>query len=80
VIDYLNKENDYYQQSTAHNERFSEEFIWWNESRIKEDDNPFLLIFITVTGILRAFWTDSYPIYSRKCYPLCFQEENYFWL
>jgi oligopeptidase B len=27
VIDYLNKENDYYQQSTAHNERFSEEFI-----------------------------------------------------
>ena len=38
VIDYLNKENDYYSQQTAHTKDFQNELFEEMKSRIKEDD------------------------------------------
>ena len=46
VIDYLNKENEYYQKMTAHTQEFQKELFEEMKARIKEDDesvlhNPF---------------------------------------
>ena len=38
VIDYLNKENEYYQKSTAHTKQFQEDLFLEMKGRIKEDD------------------------------------------
>jgi oligopeptidase B len=44
VIDYLNKENEYYQEMTAHSHNFQKELFEEMKSRIKEDDQsvPYL--------------------------------------
>ena len=39
VIDYLNKENEYYQKSTAHTKQLQDELFLEMKSRIKEDDS-----------------------------------------
>src|SRR5690606_11264350 len=39
VIDYLNQENEYYRQATAHTKDFQEQLFLEMKSRIKEDDS-----------------------------------------
>ena len=39
VIDYLNKENDYYKQETKHTKKFQEDLFEEMKSRIKKDDS-----------------------------------------
>lgn len=44
VIAYLEAENDYYQKSTAHTQKFQEDLFEEMKARIKEDDSsvPYL--------------------------------------
>ncbi|TXN35872.1 S9 family peptidase [Flagellimonas hymeniacidonis] len=66
VIDYLNAENAYYEQMTAHTKKFQEELFLEMKSRIKEDDS-------SVPYKLNGYWyitrfeeDKGYPVYSRK--------------
>ena len=50
VIDYLNKENEYYQQMTVHTKGFQESLYEEMKGRIKEDDSsvPYFLSLIHI--------------------------------
>lgn len=78
VIDYLNKENDYYQQCTAHTKNFQKELFEEMKSRIKEDDTSVPYFYNGYYYITRYEAGKDYPIYSRKKESLDAPEEILF--
>ncbi len=66
VIDYLNKENEYYQKSTAHTKKFQEDLFLEMKSRIKEDDTSVPYFYNGYWYITRFETGKDYPIYTRK--------------
>lgn len=66
VIDYLNKENDYYNQMTAGTKEFQSELFEEMKGRIKEDDESVPYLYNGYYYITRYEKGKDYPIYSRK--------------
>ena len=66
VIDYLHKENEYYQKMTAHTKVFQQELFDEMKSRIKEDDESVPYCYNGYFYITRYEKGKDYPIYSRK--------------
>lgn len=66
VIDYLNKENDYYKKRTAHTKGFQKELFEEMKGRIKEDDQSVPYLYNGYYYITRFEKGKNYPIYSRK--------------
>lgn len=66
VIDYLNKENEYYQKATEHTKAFQKELFEEMKSRIKEDDESVPYLFNGYYYITRFEKGKDYPIHSRK--------------
>jgi len=78
VIDYLDKENEYYHQMTAHTKEFQEHLFEEMKSRIKLDDS-------SVPYKRNGYWyyarfeaEGDYPIYCRKKDRLDAEEEVLF--
>ena len=78
VIDYLNKENQYYQEMTAHTNNFQKELFEEMKSRIKEDDQSVPYLYNGYYYITRFETGSDYPIYSRKKGSLSANEEIMF--
>ena len=78
VIDYLNKENEYYQKSTAHTKQFQDELFLEMKGRIKEDDSSVPYLYNGYYYITRFEKGKDYPIYSRKKGSLEAKEEIMF--
>ena len=66
VIDYLNQENAYYQEKTAHTKDFQTALFEEMKSRIKEDDESVPYLYNGYYYITRFEKGQDYPIYSRK--------------
>jgi oligopeptidase B len=66
VIDYLNAENAYYEQMTAHTKSFQADLFEEMKSRIKEDDESVPYFKNGYYYITRYEKGKDYPIYSRK--------------
>jgi oligopeptidase B len=78
VIDYLERENDYYEKMTSHTKLFQAELFEEMKSRIKEDDS-------SVPYKSNGYWYitnfetgKDYPIYTRKKDSLTAKEEVLF--
>jgi oligopeptidase B len=78
VIDYLNKENDYYQQMTAHTQDFQAALFEEMKARIKEQDESVPYLYNGYYYITRFETAKNYPIYSRKKASLTAPEEILF--
>lgn len=78
VIDYLNKENDYYNKMTAHTKGFQKELFEEMKARIKEDDESVPYLYNGYYYITRFETGKDYPIYSRKKESLSAKEEVMF--
>lgn len=78
VIDYLNKENQYYQEMTAHTKAFQKELFEEMKARIKEDDESVPYLYNGYYYITRFETGNDYPIYSRKNGSLSANEEIMF--
>ncbi|MBP6558348.1 MAG: S9 family peptidase [Flavobacterium sp.] len=78
VIDYLNQENEYYQQSTAHTKDFQKDLFEEMKARIKEDDESVPYFYNGYYYITRFEKGKDYPIHSRKKGSLEAQEEIMF--
>ncbi|WP_409559652.1 S9 family peptidase [Flavobacterium sp.] len=78
VIDYLNKENDYYKKMTAHTEQFQKDLFDEMKSRIKEDDSSVPYLYNGYYYITRYEIGKDYPIYARKKGSLDAKEEIMF--
>lgn len=78
VIDYLNKENEYYHKMTAHTKDFQKELFEEMKSRIKEDDESVPYLYNGYYYITRFEKGKDYPIYSRKKESLTAKEEIMF--
>lgn len=78
VIDYLNAENTYYEQMTAHTKSFQADLFEEMKSRIKEDDESVPYFKNGYYYITRFEKGKDYPIYSRKKGNLDAQEEILF--
>lgn len=66
VIDYLNKENEFYKTSTAHTAKFRDDLFLEMKARIKEDDASVPYKYNGYWYITRYEKGKDYPIYSRK--------------
>ena len=66
VIDYLNKENDYYNANTAHTKDFQASLFDEMKSRIKEDDSSVPYKYNSYWYITKYEKGKDYPIYTRK--------------
>ena len=66
VIDYLNKENDYYNAHTAHTKDFQVDLFKEMKSRIKEDDSSVPYKYNGYWYITKYEKGKDYPIYTRK--------------
>lgn len=66
VIDYLERENDYYAKMTAHTNKFKEDLFEELKSRIKEDDASAPYYYNGYYYITRFEKGHDYPIYTRK--------------
>jgi oligopeptidase B len=75
VIEYLNKENEYYQKMTAHTQEFQKELFEEMKARIKEDDESVPYLYNGYYYITRFETGKDYPIYSRKKESLSAKEE-----
>ena len=78
VIDYLERENDYYQRMTESSKSLKEDLFFEMKKRIKEEDE-------SVPYFLNGFWYitryekgKQYPIYTRKKDSLTANEEVLF--
>ena len=78
VIDYLERENDYYQRMTESSKSLKEDLFFEMKKRIKEEDE-------SVPYFLNGFWYitryekgKQYPIYTRKKDSLTASEEVLF--
>ncbi|MDR6844584.1 S9 family peptidase [Flavobacterium granuli] len=78
VIDYLNQENAYYQEKTAHTKDFQAVLFEEMKSRIKEDDQSVPYLYNGYYYITRFEKGQDYPIYSRKKESLSAKEEILF--
>ena len=78
VIDYLNKENEYYSTQTADTKGFQTELFNEMKSRIKEDDESVPYLYNGYYYITRFEKGQDYPIYSRKKASLDAPEEIMF--
>ncbi|WP_293895474.1 S9 family peptidase [Flavobacterium sp.] len=78
VIDYLNQENDYYQQSTDHTKAFQNDLFEEMKARIKEDDESVPYFYNGYYYITRFEKGKDYPIHSRKKGSLEAKEEILF--
>lgn len=78
VIDYLNKENEYYQKSTAHTKQLQDELFLEMKGRIKEDDSSVPYFYNGYYYITRYEAGKDYPIYARKRGSLDAKEEILF--
>ncbi|RTY94892.1 S9 family peptidase [Flavobacterium sp. GT3R68] len=78
VIDYLNKENEYYQKMTAHTKDFQKELFEEMKSRIKEDDESVPYLYNDYYYLTRYEKGKDYPIYARKKGSLDAKEEILF--
>lgn len=78
VIDYLNKENEYYQKSTAHTKQLQDELFLEMKGRIKEDDSSVPYFYNGYYYITRYETGKDYPIYARKKGSLDAKEEILF--
>jgi oligopeptidase B len=78
VIDYLNQENAYYQEMTAHTQALQGELFEEMKSRIKEDDESVPYFYNGYYYISRFETGKDYPIYSRKKGSLSANEEIMF--
>ncbi|WP_394336484.1 S9 family peptidase [Flavobacterium macacae] len=78
VIDYLNKENKYYEQMTAHTKDFQTQLFEEMKGRIKEDDSSVPYFFNGYWYITRFETGKNYPIYARKKENLTAKEEILF--
>ena len=78
VIDYLNKENDYYNGVTAHTNDFQTDLFEEMKSRIKEDDSSVPYKYNGYWYITRYEKGKDYPIYTRKKESLDADEELLF--
>ncbi|PWA07374.1 S9 family peptidase [Flavobacterium psychrotolerans] len=78
VIDYLNKENDYYNALTADSKKFQTQLFDEMKSRIKEDDESVPYLYNGYYYITRFETGNDYPIYSRKKGSLEAKEEIMF--
>ena len=66
VIEYLNAENDFYQKSTAHTQKFQKDLFDEMKARIKEDDSSVPYLYNGYYYITRFEKNKGYPIYTRK--------------
>jgi oligopeptidase B len=78
VIDYLNQENEYYSQSTAHTKEFQKDLFEEMKARIKEDDESVPYFYNGYYYITRFEKGKDYPIHSRKKGSLDAKEEILF--
>jgi oligopeptidase B len=78
VIDYLTKENQYYDEVTAHTKEFQKDLFEEMKSRIKEDDESVPYFYNGYYYITRFEKGQDYPIYSRKKGSLDAKEEIIF--
>jgi oligopeptidase B len=78
VIDYLNKENEYYHKMTEHTKDFQKELFEEMKARIKEDDESVPYLYNGYYYITRFEKGKDYPIYSRKKESLSAKEEIMF--
>lgn len=78
VIDYLNKENEYYEAMTAHTKTFQNDLYEEMKGRIKEDDESVPYLYNGYYYITRFETGKGYPIYSRKKESLLAPEEILF--
>ena len=78
VIDYLNKENEYYEQMTAHTKDFQNQLFEEMKGRIKEDDSSVPYFFNGYWYITRFETGKNYPIKKRKKESLTAKEEILF--
>ena len=78
VIDYLKKENRYYDQSTKKTDDFKKKLYVEMRSRIKEEDTSVPYFFNGYWYITRYEIGKEYPIYSRKKKTLDSEEEILF--
>jgi len=66
VIAYLNEENAYYEQNTAHTKAFQKDLFEEMKARIKEDDASVPYLYNGYYYITRFEKGKDYPIYARK--------------
>jgi len=78
VLDYLNAENDYFDNKLGHTEKFREDLFQEMKSRIKEDDESVPYKENDYFYITRYETGGQYPIYSRKKETLEADEEILF--
>lgn len=78
VIDYLNKENDYYNAMTAGQKQFQKDLFEEMKGRIKEDDSSVPYFYNGYYYITRFEKGKDYPIYARKKGSLEAKEEIMF--
>lgn len=78
VIEYLNKENEYYQQATAHTKAFQKSLFEEMKARIKEDDESVPYFYNGYYYITRFEKGKDYPIHSRKKESIHAKEEILF--
>lgn len=78
VIDYLKKENAYYEEMTAHTKQFQKDLYEEMKGRIKEDDASVPYFYNGYYYITRFEKGKDYPIYSRKKGSLNAKEEIMF--
>ncbi|NQV78087.1 MAG: S9 family peptidase, partial [Lutibacter sp.] len=78
VIAYLNAENAYYEEKTAHTKHFQEELFLEMKSRIKEDDESVPYKKNNYYYITKFETGKQYPIYIRKKETLDAEEEVMF--
>ena len=78
VLDYLNKENEFYQQETAHTKEFQKTLFEEMKARIKEDDESVPYYYNGYFYITRFEKGKDYPIHSRKNGSLTAAEEIMF--
>ncbi|KFF05853.1 protease 2 [Flavobacterium reichenbachii] len=78
VIDYLNQENSYYQNMTAHTKDLQGNLYEEMKSRIKEDDSSVPYFYNGYFYITRFETGQDYPIFSRKKGSLTAAEEILF--
>ncbi|MEL6811758.1 MAG: S9 family peptidase [Bacteroidota bacterium] len=78
VIDYLERENDYYNKMTEHTKEFQKDLFEEMKARIKEDDASVPYFYNGYYYITRYETGKDYPIYSRKKGSLEAEEEIMF--
>ncbi len=78
VIDYLERENNYYDKMTAHTKDFQTDLFEEMKARIKEDDESVPYLYNGYYYITRYETGKDYPIYTRKKGSLDADEEIMF--